>query len=192
MMQIENTLVSDDLLEKEFVCNIQKCKGACCVEGEAGAPLEESELALLEKHFDAFAPYLNEKGLAEIEKQGLFVKGLDGEWETPIIDGKECVYTIFDAKGNAACGIEKAYREGKIDWKKPISCHLYPIRVQQYSEFAAVNYHHWQICDSGCTLGEELQLPVYQFVKEALIRKFGEAWYATLEQVAQERGNLTS
>ena len=119
MMQIENTLVSDDLLEKEFVCNIQKCKGACCVEGEAGAPLEESELALLEKHFDAFAPYLNEQGLAEIEKQGLFVKGLDGEWETPIIDGKECVYTIFDAKGNAACGIEKAHREGKIDWKKP-------------------------------------------------------------------------
>ena len=192
MMQIENTLISDDLLEKEFVCNIQKCKGACCVEGEAGAPLEERELALLEKHFEAVAPYLNESGLAEIKKQGRYVKGLDGEWETPIIDGKECVYTIFDEKGHVACGIEKAYRDGKIDWKKPISCHLYPIRVQQYSEFAAVNYHHWQICDSGCALGEELKVPVYQFVKEALIRKFGKAWYATLEQVAQERGDLTS
>ena len=192
MIQIENTLVSDDLLEKDFVCNIQKCKGACCVEGEAGAPLEEEERSLLEQHFETIAPYLTQKGLNEIKTQGLYVKGWDGDWETPIINGKECVYTVFEENGSASCGIEKAYRAGKIDWKKPISCHLYPVRIQQYSEFAAVNYHHWQICDSGCTLGHELKVPVYQFVKEALIRRFGEDWYHTLEQVAKEKRDSTS
>jgi hypothetical protein len=189
MMQIDKTLVSDDLLEKEFICNIRQCKGSCCVEGEAGAPLEENELKELETHFKAIAPYLNKKGLESIKRQGLYVKGLDGDWETPIIEGKECVYTLFDKNGNASCGIEKAYSDGKIPWKKPISCHLYPIRVQQYSEFAAVNYHHWHICDSGCSLGEELKVPVYQFVKEALIRKFGKAWYASLEKIAKTKAN---
>lgn len=189
MMQIDKTLVSDDLLEKEFVCNLQQCKGACCVEGEAGAPLEESELKELEKNFEAIRPYLNQKGLAEIDKQGLYVKGWDGEWETPIIDGKECVYTVFDDRGHAACGIEKAYLDRKIDWKKPISCHLYPVRVQQYSEFAAVNYHHWQICSAACSLGEQLKVPVYKFVQEALIRKFGQDWYNAIEKAAKEKAN---
>lgn len=118
MIQLGKTLISEDLLEKEFVCNIQQCKGACCVEGEAGAPLEEAELAEIDKHFEAIKPYLNAKGLAEIEKQGRYIKGWDGEWETPIVDGKECVYTLFDAQGKASCGIEKAYLDGKIDWKK--------------------------------------------------------------------------
>ena len=190
MMQIDNTLVSEDLLEKEFVCNIQQCKGACCVEGEAGAPLEEDELRALENDYAHIKPYLNPKGVSEIEKQGHYVKGWDGDWETPIINGKECVYTVFDIEGKASCGIEKAYLAGKIGWKKPISCHLYPIRIQQYSEFTAVNYHHWQICDSGCSLGAELKVPVYQFVKEALIRKFGEAWYKSLEEIARERSNM--
>ncbi|MGB2245067.1 MAG: DUF3109 family protein [Flavobacteriaceae bacterium] len=189
MMQIGKTLVSDDLLDKEFLCNIQQCKGACCVEGEAGAPLEEKECRELENNFKAIKPFLNPKGLAEIEKQGLYLKGSDGDWETPIIDGKECVYTLFDAQGKASCGIEKAYNEGKISWKKPISCHLYPIRVQQYSEFTAVNYHHWQICDSGCSLGESLRIPVYVFVKEALLRKFGVAWYKSLEELARKNRN---
>lgn len=189
MIQIDKTLVSDDLLERDFVCNLQQCKGACCVEGEAGAPLEKEELKELEKNFSQIKPYLNEKGLAEIERQGLYVEGWDGEWETPIIEGKECVYTVFDKQGKAACGIEKAYLEGKINWKKPISCHLYPVRVQQYSEFAAVNYHQWQNCDTACSLGEELSVPIYQFVKEALIRKFGMQWYDSLEQLAQEKHN---
>lgn len=189
MMQIEKTLVSDDLLEKEFVCNLQQCKGACCVEGEAGAPLEEGELKELEKNFEAIRPYLNQKGLTEIDKQGLYVKGWDGDWETPIIDGKECVYTVFDDQAHAACGIEKAYLDGKIDWKKPVSCHLYPVRVQQYSEFAAVNYHHWQICSPACSLGEQLKVPVYKFVKEALIRKFGQVWYKALEKAAEEKAS---
>lgn len=189
MIQLGKTLISEDLLEKEFVCNIQQCKGACCVEGEAGAPLEEAELAEIDKHFDAIKPYLNAKALAEIEKKGLYIKGWDGEWETPIIDGKECVYTLFDAHGKASCGIEKAYLDGKTNWKKPLSCHLYPVRVQQYSEFSAVNYHQWQICETACSLGEKLKVPVYQFVKEALIRKFGKAWFTSLEKVAKEKEN---
>ena len=142
MIQLGKTLISEDLLEKEFVCNIQQCKGACCVEGEAGAPLEEAELAEIDKHFDAIKPYLNAKALAEIEKQGLYVKGWDGEWETPIIDGKECVYTLFDAQGKASCGIEKAYLDGKINWKKPISCHLYPVRVQHEGHRQRVEASH--------------------------------------------------
>ncbi len=189
MIQIRKTLVSEDILEKEFVCNINKCKGACCVEGEAGAPLEESELQELETHFEQIKPYLTKKGLDEIQTQGLYVKGFDGEWETPIIDGAECVYTVFDDKGKASCGIEKAFLDNKISWRKPFSCHLYPVRVKQYSEFTAVNYHHWQICDDACSLGEELKIPVYQFVKEALIRKFGKAWYEELHLASLKKGN---
>lgn len=185
MIQIGETLVSDDLLSRAFVCDLQQCKGACCVEGEAGAPLEKEELALLDSDFEKIKPYLTPKGIKEIEKQGRYVKGFDGDWETPIISGRECVYTVFDAQGKAACGIEKAHMDGKIDWKKPLSCHLYPVRVQQYSAFAAVNYHQWSICSPACSLGQELKVPVYQFLKEALIRKFGEEWYFTLEKNAQ-------
>ncbi|CAN0357343.1 unnamed protein product, partial [Ectocarpus sp. 4 AP-2014] len=129
-------------------------------------------------------PFLREEGIASIEAQGTFVKGLDGDWETPLVNGAECAYVTFTDKGIASCGIEDAYNAGEVDWKKPISCHLYPVRVQDYSEFAAVNYHKWQICDDACTLGQELKVPVYKFVKEALIRKFGEDWYMELETVA--------
>ena len=187
MIQIGETLVSDDLLEKEFVCNLQQCKGACCVEGEAGAPLTEEELEWLDRDYDHIAPYLPSKGRQAIAAQGKYVKGWDDDWETPIIDGKECVYTVFDSNGHASCGIEKAYLAGKIDWKKPISCHLYPVRVQHYSAVVAVNYHQWQICGAACQLGQSLQVPIYQFVKEALIRKFGEAWYQSLAKEAEER-----
>ena len=187
MMQLDKTLVSEDLLEKDFVCNISQCKGECCVAGEAGAPLEKEELVLLDKHHDALLPFLNEKGKAALKAQGNYVKGWDGDWETPLVDGKECAYTVFSDNGTASCGIENAYKAGKIDWQKPISCHLYPIRVQEYSEFTAVNYHHWQICDTACQLGAELKVPVYQFAKAALIRKFGQAWYDTLAEIAQAR-----
>ena len=186
MLQVGKTLVSDDLLEQDFVCNISQCKGECCVAGEAGAPLEEEELQILEHNYAQIAPYLNQAGLKAIEEQGKFVAGFDGEWETPLVDGKECAYTVFTDQGIAQCGIENAHKDGKLDWKKPISCHLYPIRVQQYSEFSAVNYHHWQICDTACSLGAQLKVPVYKFVKEALIRKFGEDWYNELDQVAQK------
>ena len=185
MFQIDKTIVSEEIISNDFVCNLSACKGACCIDGEAGAPLEESELSILESIYPSVKPYLRPEGLTAIEAQGVYIKGVDGDWETPLIDGADCAYVIFDNKGVALCAIEKAYNEGKIDWKKPISCHLYPVRVKQYSDFSAVNYHRWYICDNACSLGKELTVPVYKFVKEALIRKFGHQWYEELEEVAK-------
>lgn len=184
MFQLGKTIVSEEILEKEFVCNLNACKGACCVEGEAGAPLEEQELDELRDNFEKIRPYLEEKGLQAIKEQGLFTTNELGEHETPLIDGKDCAYVIYDERNHALCGIEEAYNQGAVQFKKPISCHLYPIRIRQYSEFAAINYHKWEICDDACTLGKELQVPVYQFVKQALIRKFGEKWYHELDEIA--------
>ena len=185
MFQLGKTIVSEEIIEKEFVCNLSACKGTCCVDGEAGAPLEEAELKTLMDVYPKVKPYLTKEGIEAIENNGLFVT-VNGEYETALIPSDDsCVYINYDNKGIAQCGIEQAYNDGKIDWKKPISCHLYPVRVQDYSEFAAVNYHKWQICDDACTLGKELQVPIYKFVKEALVRKFGEDWYAELEKVAE-------
>ena len=186
MFQLGKTIVSEEILENEFVCNLSACKGACCVDGEAGAPLEEEETRVLQKIYPKVKPFLRKEGIAVIEKEGTYVKGWDGEWETPLINGSECAYVIFDHKGTALCAIEEAYNQGEVDWKKPISCHLYPVRVKQYSEFAAVNYHKWHICDDACSLGKELGVPVYKFIKQALIRKFGEDWYKELEEVARK------
>ncbi len=184
MFQLGKTIVSEDIIEKDFVCNLNACKGKCCIDGEAGAPLEESELQILLDIYPKVKPFLRKEGIAAIEDQGLFIT-TEGEYETTLIDGKDCAYVIFDEKNTAKCGIEEAYNKGEIKWKKPISCHLYPVRIMEYSEFSAVNYHSWPICDDACTLGKELQVPVYKFVKEALIRKFGKDWYAELETVAE-------
>ena len=186
MLKIDNSLVSEEIITKDFVCNLSACKGACCVEGEAGAPIDKEETKLLEKHYDAIAPFMNKKGRAAIEKQGKFIQVDDETFETPLVNNKECAYVVFDGKGVACCAVEQAYNAGVIDWKKPISCHLYPVRVQDYSEFSAVNYDRWSICSDACSLGRELKVPVYKFVKEALIRKFGKDWYDTLEKVALE------
>lgn len=185
MIQIERTIISEDIIENEFVCSLNACKGACCIEGDAGAPVEEAELKILNNIYEKVVPYLTEEGRESIEKQGTYIKGEDGDWETPLINGGECAYVIRNEKGWALCAIEQAYNDGKIDWKKPISCHLYPIRLQEYSSFTAVNYNRWHICDDACTLGKELQVPIYKFVKEALIRKFGNAWYEELELVVE-------
>ncbi|UNY99576.1 DUF3109 family protein [Zhouia spongiae] len=184
MFQLGKTIVSEEIIENDFVCNISACKGACCVDGEAGAPLEDEETKILDEIYDKVRPYLRAESIAVIEEQGTFVKGLDGEWETPLVNGAECVYVTFNDDGVAMCGIEQAHKDGEVDWKKPVSCELYPVRVKQYSEFSAVNYHKWHICDDACTLGKELQVPVYKFVKNALIRKFGAEWYNELEAVA--------
>ena len=186
MFQIGNSLVSEEIITNDFVCNLNACKGACCVEGEAGAPLDKEETKLLEKNYDLIAPFLNEKGKAAIEKQGKFIRVEDETFETPLVDNKECAYVVFGVNGTTQCGIENAYRDNAIDWKKPISCHLYPVRVKEYSEFNAVNYHRWHICDSGCQLGDSLKIPIYQFVKDALIRKFGNERYSELEMAAKE------
>lgn len=181
MIEIDDTLISEEILENDFVCNLDACKGACCVEGDAGAPVEDEEVEILERIYHKVAPYLSEQGRQAIEAQGIAIRGSDGEWETPLINGGECAYVVRDEKGIVLCGIEQAYREGKIDWKKPISCHLYPIRLKQYTSFIAVNYDRWSICKDACILGRKLQVPIYKFVREALIRKFGEQWYQQLE-----------
>ncbi|MEM1258082.1 MAG: DUF3109 family protein [Bacteroidota bacterium] len=185
MFQISNTLISEEILENNFVCNLSACKGACCVDGQSGAPLEEEETKILQENYEKVKPFLRREGIEAIEAQGPFVKGFDGEWETPLVNNMECAYVTFDKKGIAKCGLEEAYNTGATDWKKPISCHLYPIRIQKYTAFTAVNYHKWTICDPACALGEELKVPIYKFVKEALVRKFGQVWYNELEFVAK-------
>lgn len=185
MFQLGKTIVSEDILEKDFVCNLSACKGACCVDGDAGAPLSEEETKILAEIYPKVRPFLRKEGIEAIEKLGTSVIGTDGTLETTLIDEKDCAYVIFDGK-TALCGIEQAYNQGEVSWKKPVSCHLYPIRVKDFTEFAAVNYDRWDICDDACTLGKELQVPIYIFVKEALIRKFGEDWYYELEKVAAE------
>lgn len=184
MFQLGKAIVSEDIIEKDFVCNLNACKGACCVDGDAGAPITEAETQILDKIYPRVKPFLRKEGIDAIERQGTYVKRENGELETPLIDEADCAYVIFDENKTALCGIEEAYNQGEVDWKKPLSCHLYPVRIKEYTDFSALNYHKWHICDDACALGKELQVPIYKFVKEALIRKFGEAWYAELEEVA--------
>jgi len=180
MIAIDNTIVSEHLLEKKFVCDLNACKGECCVQGESGAPLDEEEIAILEDIWDEVKPYLPKDGVKAIEKQGVFVIDSDGDYTTPLVKGKHCAFTIFD-DGIAKCGIEQAYYDKKIDWKKPISCHLYPVRITKYKDYEAVNYHKWDICKPACECGAKLDVPVYKFLKEPLIRKYGKDWYKQLE-----------
>ncbi|MCF6213876.1 MAG: DUF3109 family protein [Flavobacteriaceae bacterium] len=188
MIQLGKTIVSEDIIEKDFVCNLSACKGACCIDGEAGAPVEDAERLILKDIYQKVKPFLSSEGIKAIEEQGVFTTNKEGEHETPLVNNAECAYVIYDDNATAMCGIEEAYNSGAIDWKKPVSCHLYPIRVQDYSDFSAVNYHKWPICNEACSLGKQLQIPVYKFVKQALIRKFGEDWYAELEKIAFEMG----
>jgi len=186
MFQLGKTIISEEIIENDFVCNLTACKGACCIDGNAGAPLEDKETEILVDIYDRVKPFLRKEGIQAIDSQGAFVKGEDGEWETPLVNDSECAYVVFSENGTAKCGIEEAYNRGAIKWKKPVSCHLYPVRVREYTELTAVNYHKWQICDPACAMGEELKVPIYKFVKEALIRKFGIDWFNELEQVALE------
>tara|TARA_R110002072_G_scaffold142804_1_gene288247 strand:+ start:15555 stop:16118 length:564 start_codon:yes stop_codon:yes gene_type:complete len=186
MFQLGKTIVSEDLIEKEFVCNLGACKGECCIAGEAGAPVTSEEVEILETIYPKVKPFLRSEGIEAIEAQGTYITTSNNELETPLVNGNECAYVTFTVNGTASCGIEDAYNAGEIDFRKPISCHLYPVRVVDYSEFAAVNYHKWPICNDACILGKELKVPVYKFVKDALIRKFGKHWYAELEKVAEK------
>ena len=186
MFQIKNTLISESIIENDFVCNLGACKGACCVEGDAGAPLEFKELDEIKKFYPIVKRYLSPTSINEINQQGQFITTDSGDLETPLVNGKECVYLILDKNKIPECSFEKAYNQGLISWKKPISCHLYPVRTKDFSEFISVNYDKWSICSDACILGKELQVPVYKFVKEALIRKFGKDWYLELELAAKD------
>jgi hypothetical protein len=191
MFLINEILVSDSILEESFVCNLNACKGACCWEGDGGAPLETAELAVLEAIFEKTKPFLTPEGIEAVEKLGKFTKDEDGSFSTPLINGGACAYIHFDEKGMASCGIENAWRAGEHDFRKPISCHLYPIRVAKNETlgFEALNYHEWDICEAACALGKSLKIPVYKFLKEPIIRKYGEDFFDQLEAVAA--GNIS-
>lgn len=191
MIVLQNTVISDDIRDKFFVCNLEKCKGACCVEGDLGAPLEGDELAILEQNYDKIKPYLSGAGKQAIEEQGLYVIDFEGDYSTPTIENRECAFAIYDDNMTLKCGIEQAYLDGKINWKKPISCHLYPIRISKYDGFEALNYDRWGICNAACSFGEDLGVRVYQFLKEPLIRKYGENWYTELTQLMEETDPVT-
>ncbi len=189
MIAIGHTLISEDIFDKQFVCDLNACKGECCVSGDSGAPLDKKELKILDAIYPAVKPYMNEKGIAAVEKHGSYVLDGDGDYTTTLVsDGAECAFVFFDDKHIAKCAIEQAYLEGKTeefvhDWKKPISCHLYPIRIQEYKEYDAVNYHAWHICKPACECGAQLNVPVYAFLKEPLIRKYGEAWFNEVDAI---------
>lgn len=186
MLAIGNTLISEDVIEKEFVCDLNACKGACCVKGDYGAPLEKNELQILEDIYEDVKPFLRPEGIAAIEKQGKYLLYEKTEWVTPLVKGRECAYTVFD-NGIAKCGIEQAYNAGKVKWKKPISCHLYPIRISKHrSGLDALNYDRWNICNPACKLGRSLKVPVFKFLKDSLIRKYGKKWYKELEVTVSE------
>lgn len=185
----DKILVSLDVIEEQFLCNLDACKGACCIEGDCGAPLEESELAILEAIYDDVKPFLRPEGIAVIEAQGKYVytdQGQFKEYSTPLVDNAACAYMTIDSRGISKCGIEEAYLNGKMNFKKPISCHLYPIRISEFDGVDAVNYERWDICTAACTAGKKAKLPVYKFLKEPFIRKYGEAAYHELEGVAND------
>jgi hypothetical protein len=187
MIAIDNVLISDEVIEAKFVCDLHKCKGGCCEDGDAGAPLEKEEKKILDENFDVIKPYLTKEGLREIERQGKYLYDREFGWVTPTVGGKICAYGFRDAHGIIKCGIEQAYNDGKLQWKKPISCHLYPIKILKRKEYTNVNYEPRDVlCSPACTLGKKLKLPVYQFLKEAIVRKFGNEFYSTLHQIAVE------
>ncbi len=185
MIKIDSVLVSDDLLQKHFLCDLAACKGACCVEGESGAPLEEEELEAIERNLPAIEAFMRPEGIEALREQGLAVVDVDGELVSPLVNGAECAFVHYDERGVAKCAMESAYRAGKSDFYKPISCHLYPIRISDIGEHLALNYHHWPICDPARTCGLKAELRVFRFLREALIRKFGEEFYQKLEAAAE-------
>lgn len=186
MVQIGDTIVSFDIFKEKFCCNMDACKGACCIEGDAGAPLEEEEVKELEKVLPVIWEDLSDEARAVIERQGVSYVDEEGDLVTSIVNGKDCVFTCYDAKGHCLCAIEKAYRAGKTGFYKPVSCHLYPIRVSNYASFKALNYHRWNVCKAAVLLGRQQGIPVYRFLKEPLVRQFGGAWYQELEIAAKE------
>ena len=190
MIVIDNILISEDVIEKKFVCDLNACKGLCCEDGAAGAPLEKEELAIIDAVFEVIKPYLTPDAIKEIEKKGRYVFDAEYDWVTPTLDSDKeiCVYGTRAENGQIICAFEKAYYDKKIEWKKPISCHLYPILAKKgkHGDYERVNYEPRQVlCSGGCKLGEKLQVPAYQFLKEPLIRKYGEDFYEALDTIAK-------
>lgn len=185
MLIIDDILVSDDLYRVKFVCPVKKCLGACCVEGDAGAPLEEYEISRLEDYLEEVMEYMIPEGIDTVKKSGVFDYDIEGSFVTPLIRRGDCAFINF-TDGIAWCAIERAWEEGQIPFRKPISCHLYPVRLSKVGKREAVNYHRWQICNVALEKGRDEGVPLYVFLKEALIRKYGAAWYAKLADVVQK------
>ena len=181
MIEIGRTIISRDVFEKHFLCDILKCKGACCIEGDSGAPLTEDEARLIEQDYSTFENYLPKAHKKEIKKQGYSIIDGDGDLVTPLVNMRQCVYSFYDEKNILKCAIEKAHFEGKTKFRKPISCHLFPIRISEYKHFDAVNYEELKICKPGRQCGKSEKLPLYIFLKGPLIKKYGEEWYKEVE-----------
>lgn len=179
MLSVENNLVSDDLVLVKFVCDLKKCHGACCVEGDAGAPLDEGEISILEDCLDEVKPYMNAAGLTEVGRIGVFDYDVNGCFVTPLVNDKECAFVIFENE-TAFCAIEKAYNAGRIKFQKPVSCHLYPVRIRKSRNDEVVNYHEWHVCRYALINGRRLDVPLYIFLKDPLMRKYGRKWYTNL------------
>jgi len=194
MIQIDDTIIALDVIEENFICDLVTCKGSCCIEGDSGAPLEDDEVEILNQVLPHVWDDLSPKAKEIIKKQGVAYKDTDGEMVTSIVNDKDCVFTYYDEDGICKCAIEKACKEGKTDFYKPISCHLYPIRLQKYRDFIAVNYHRWRICKPAVAFGNREGVRIYQFLKTPLIRKFGQIWYDELciavEEYAKMKNNL--
>ncbi len=185
MIEIDNVLLSDEIVEEHFVCDLIKCKGGCCVDGDAGAPLENKELKELGEVYNEVLPYLTKEGQLKIEQEGKYTYDKEFGWVTPTISNGMCAYGMVDKKGIVKCGIEQAYNDGKIGWKKPISCHLFPIRIKKTNKSELVNYEPREdLCSAACTLGKKLKIPVYQFLKEPIIRKYGNHFFEALDATA--------
>jgi hypothetical protein len=187
MIQIDDTLISSDLIERFFHCDLAQCGGACCVEGESGAPLEREEYDTLQKLLPAVWDDLSSEAKTVINTRGIGRVDAGNDLVTSLVEGKHCVFTCRGTTaGGCACAIEKAHREGRTGFMKPVSCHLYPVRVKQYRYYRAVNYHRWKVCRAAEILGERKGVPLYRFLREPLIRKFGESWYEALDTCARE------
>jgi hypothetical protein len=188
MIIIGKALVSEDILERKFACQLHLCKGACCVQGDAGAPLQLEEIEIIENEFSNIRPFLDPERIEFIRQHGFHSKDVEGETGTACLPGGECVFVVY-TNDVAQCGIERAYNAGKTWFKKPLSCHLYPIRSKKYGEYTALNYHNWEICAPACKAGAESKIPVHEFLREALIRKMGPGWYKELEAVSRDKDN---
>jgi hypothetical protein len=188
---IDNKQISDDVVEAQFVCNLSKCKGGCCEDGDAGAPLDKEELPVIAEMYEKIKPYLTPTSIKEVERQGYYVYHREFGWVTPTIESDKeiCVYAIRHKDGMIKCAFEQAYYDGVTDWKKPISCHLYPITIKKgkYGDYERVNYEpREKLCSPACALGQKLKVPTYQFLKEPLTRKYGQEFYDALDKIAKE------
>ena len=186
LVELNDKLISSEIFERKFICDISACKGACCVKGDAGAPIEPDEIIKIANDLDKIKPFMRPELASKISKNNFHYSIHEGEQMVSLNKGKECVFVTFDANGTSKCSIEMAFREGKTNFLKPLSCHLYPIRVKSFEEFEAINYEKWDICQKACELGESHNVPVFRFLKEPLIRAFGNDFYKELEVIADE------